>query len=579
MKRSMEILTRIGWVLVIGGTTGLATAIGTVGFIWILNFCYTYLLGTGDTHDGLWSGFAVLLLFSIPVVGGLLVGGIRARLPRGNIQGPADVVESVQTFRGEIPLSVGVRSVTASLVGLGVGASGGQYGPLVHLGATVGSAIARFMGSGAWVGSTGIACGVAAAISTAFTAPIAGVLFAHEVVLRHFSLRAFAPVTVSAIVGYIIAGPVLDQQPLLALSSSTVGSIVDYVLFIALGLASAVLAVVFMRLMVWTERRSIELSVPSILKPALAGVPVGLCLIWLPEVTGIGIGTMHSILEGNVFGMGDLVTILIAKLMLTAVCVGFGLAAGVFTPALVIGLLFGAVVGEGLVMLLEFGHSDIAIFAVCGAVAVASPVIGAPLSAILIVFELTRNYELTTAAMLSVVFANLVSYRIFGRSWFDRQLLNRGVDVSRGRDYLLLQTQLVEELMDSPPVTVFDSDTLAEVLGQMDGYDRNIAWVVDDEHVLTGALGYEAIRLLAIDQPDSATWPVSQVTVPLSVVLFPQTNLASAMEQIVDHSQDWLAVVESDENRKFLGVVSRSRIVTTYRSTLNRIREEEQATA
>jgi len=246
---------------------------------------------------------------------------------------------------------------------------------------------------------------------------------------------------------------------------------------------------------------------------------------------------------------------------------------------LVIGLLFGAVVGEGLVMLLEFGHSDIAIFAVCGAVAVASPVIGAPLSAILIVFELTRNYELTTAAMLSVVFANLVSYRIFGRSWFDRQLLNRGVDVSRGRDYLLLQTQLVEELMDSPPVTVFDSNILAEILAQMDGYDRNIAWVVDDENVLTGTLSYESIRLLAIDQPDSAAWPVSQVTAPLSVVLFPQTNLASAMEQIVDHSQDWIAVVESDECRQFLGVVSRSRIVTTYRSTLDRIREEEQATA
>ena len=128
-------------------------------------------------------------------------------------------------------------------------------------------------------------------------------------------------------------------------------------------------------------------------------------------------------------------------------------------------------------------------------------------------------------------------------------------------------------------MTVFDSDTLAEVLGQMDGYDRNIAWVVDDEHVLTGMLGYEAIRLLAIDQPDSAAWPVFQVTVPLSVVLFPQTNLASAMEQIVDHSQDWMAVVESDERRQFLGVVSRSRIVTTYRSTLDRIREEEQATA
>jgi CIC family chloride channel protein len=579
MIRGMDTVIRIGWVLVAGGTIGVATAGGTVGFIWILNFCYTHLLGSGDNHSGLRSGLAGLLLFTIPVIGGLLVGGLRARLPRGNIQGPADVVESVQTFRGEIPMSVGVRSVTASLVGLGVGASAGQYGPLVHLGATVGSAISRFMGQGAWVGSTGIACGVAAAISTAFTAPIAGILFAHEVVLRHFSLRAFAPVTVSAIVGYIIAGPILDQQPLLALSASVVGNIADYALFIVLGVVSAVLAVLFMRLMLWTERRSFEVPIPMALKPALAGIPVGLCLIWIPEVTGIGVETMRSALEGNIFGMGDLAVILIAKLVLTAVCVGFGLATGVFTPALVIGLLFGALVGQGLGIVFESGYSDLGIFAVCGAVAVASPVIGAPLSAILIVFELTRNYELTTAAMLSVVFANLVSYRIFGRSWFDRLLFNRGVDVSQGRDHLLLQSQSVGESMDSPLVTVLGSESLAEVLTQMDGQTRNLAWVVDSQHVLTGTLRYEAIRLLLIDQPDAADWPVSQAAVSTSAVLFPETDLATAMQQVANQSQDWIAVVEGAQHRRFLGVISRAKIVTTYQATRDRIREEEQASA
>ena len=579
MIRGMGTVIRIGWVLVAGGTIGVATAGGTVGFLWVLNFCYTHLLGSGDNYGGLRSGLAGLLLFAIPVVGGLLVGGLRARLPRGNIQGPADVVESVQTFRGEIPMSVGVRSVTASLVGLGVGASAGQYGPLVHLGATVGSAISRFMGRGAWIGSTGIACGVAAAISTAFTAPIAGILFAHEVVLRHFSLRAFAPVTVSAIVGYIIAGPVLGQRPLLALSASVVGNFADYALFIALGVVSAVLAVLFMRLMLWTERRSFEVPIPMALKPALAGIPVGLCLIWIPEVTGIGVETMRSTLEGNVFGMGDLAVILIVKLVLTAVCVGFGLATGVFTPALVIGLLFGALVGQGLGIVFGSGHSDLGIFAVCGAVAVASPVIGAPLSAILIVFELTRNYELTTAAMLSVVFANLVSYRIFGRSWFDRLLLNRGVDVSQGRDHLLLQSQSVAESMDSPLVTVLGSESLADVLTQMDAQARNLAWVVDSQHVLTGTLRYEALRLLLIDQPDAVDWPASQAAVSTSAVFTPETNLATAMQQVANQNQDWIAVVDGGQHRRFLGIISRAKIVTTYQATLDRIREEEQASA
>jgi CIC family chloride channel protein len=216
---------------------------------------------------------------------------------------------------------------------------------------------------------------------------------------------------------------------------------------------------------------------------------------------------------------------------------------------------------------------------VCGAVAVASPVIGAPLSAILIVFELTRNYELTTAAMLSVVFANLVSYRIFGRSWFDRLLLNRGVDVSQGRDHLLLQSQSVAESMDSPLVTVLGSESLAEVLTQMDAQARNLAWVVDSQHVLTGTLRYEAIRLLLIDQPDAVDWPASQAAVSTGAVFTPETNLATAMQQVANQNQDWIAVVDGGQHRRFLGIISRAKIVTTYQATLDRIREEEQASA
>ena len=135
MIRGMDTVIRIGWVLVAGGTIGVVTAGGTVGFLWVLNFCYTHLRGSGDNNGGLRSGLAGLLLLSIPVVGGLLVGGLRARLPRGNIQGPADVVEAVMSFKGGMPRVVGVMDGTASYGGRGVRAADGHYGHRVHIGA------------------------------------------------------------------------------------------------------------------------------------------------------------------------------------------------------------------------------------------------------------------------------------------------------------------------------------------------------------------------------------------------------------------------------------------------------------
>ncbi len=578
MSPTAAMAIRVGWVLLLGGSVGAVTSLGTVAFMWALDSLNDLLLWlpriANQAQTGTWW---LLVLFAVPVVGGLLVGLICRTLPNSRACGPADVVESVQTFRGRMPMAEGGRSIVASLLGLGVGASAGQYGPLVHLGATVGSAISRVTGRSAWVGSTAIACGVAAAIATAFTAPIAGVLFAHEVVLRHFSLRAFAPVTVAAIVGYIVAAPVLSHRPILDFSDVSVVNIGDYLLFVLLGVMSALVAVVFMRAMHWMGRYAERLSVQAWVRPALAGVPVGLCLIWLPEVTGIGLETMRLVLSGDHFGSTELLIMFPLKIALTVLCVGFGLATGVFTPALVIGLIFGALAGQGLDSLLGSGHSEIGIFAICGAVAVASPVIGAPLSAILIVFELTRNYELTTAAMVSIVFANMVSYRLFGHSWFDHQLNERGMDISQGRDRLVLEQHRIDELPITMPLTVQVLESVAAVAGHIEGQEQDTAWVVDDAGLLCGRVQLNSLRQLLSEGLDDRA--VGDVAEDIQVLLTPDTSFARAIDQAVDSSWEWVPVVESDGHRFFLGVLSKLSIIRSYQAILSQIREEEQAAA
>ena len=306
-------------------------------------------------------------------------------------------------------------------------------------------------------------------------------------------------------------------------------------------------------------------------------VPVGLCLIWLPEVTGIGLETMRLVLSGDHFGGTELLIMFPLKIALTVLCVGFGLATGVFTPALVIGLIFGALAGQGLDSLLGSGHSEIGIFAICGAVAVASPVIGAPLSAILIVFELTRNYELTTAAMVSIVFANMVSYRLFGHSWFDHQLNERGMDISQGRDRLVLEQHRIDELPITMPLTVQVLESVAAVAGHIEGQEQDTAWVVDDAGLLCGRVQLNSLRQLLSEGLDDRA--VGDVAEDIQVLLTPDTSFARAIDQAVDSTWEWVPVVESDGHRFFLGVLSKLSIIRSYQAILSQIREEEQAAA
>ena len=180
----------------------------------------------------------------------------------------------------------------------------------------------------------------------------------------------------------------------------------------------------------------------------VAGAALGVAAIWIPEILGIGGETVRAVLAGDIVASDRLLLLLVAKLLATALCIGFGFAGGVFGPALLIGALFGAFAAGGAEWVLGELRAETVVYATCGMVAVISAVIGGPLTSILIVFELTRNYELATAAMVSVVFSNLVSYRIFGRSFFDVQLEDRGFDVSLGRDKVILGDRRVGDYLN-----------------------------------------------------------------------------------------------------------------------------------
>jgi CIC family chloride channel protein len=569
-------IRRVSVITLLGFAVGCIVALAAVGFVegvlWLNDRLFISPRSRMLAGD---QGWLIVVTIAVPTLGGLVVGLLCQRIHEGRPHGPPEAIRAAQNYVAPMPVKGGILTAIAAFLSLGSGASVGHYGPLVHIGASLGSWLSRIAGSDRYLGTIGVGCGAAAAIAAAFNAPIAGLVFAHEVILRNYSLRAFAPVTVSATLGYVVATVVFQRPPLFRIENAEVAIPYESLAFIGVGIAGAVLATLFMRTVLYAGKISQRLALPGPLKTALAGLAVGLVAVQLPDVLGIGKEVLRFAIIENAIAAPELAVILVAKLLLTALCLGFGFAGGVFSPALLIGILFGALAGTGAEWVFGDNHSHISIYAVCGMVAVVSSVIGAPFTTILIVFELTRNYDLATAVMLSAAFASLVGQRIFGRSLFDVQLLSQGFDLSLGRDKMMVEQRTVGEFLSADYTAVSASTTLAQARDALVTDRRSEAYVVEEAGTYAGSIDLNRLMQLAAFGTAMTDTVVNHAE-PDVLVVKPRESIWKAMSMMEDFVGESIPVVE---DRQLKGVVFEASIVKAYLETLNEIRREENDAA
>ncbi len=368
------------------------------------------------------AGFISLLLFFF-------------KLPR--FHGPADAIIGANDKELGIDIKSGLLSAVASIAAIGGGAPVGQYGPLVHFGATLSAIIKKFARLKDTSGEVLLGCGVAAAISAAFSAPLAGILFAHEVVLRHFALRTFAPVTIASATAFAVMQNFFPMDPILPQIDTSISNFSEVLSLAIIGLIGGIIAVVFMRLFSFFGAQAAKVPGPVYTRPFYPAVTLVIVASFVPQIMGLGTETVIATIEGKI-GISVLIGILILKTVMTAFSISFSFFGGVFSPALLIGIAFGGAVGAFGMANFGFSAETAALCTLAGMGAVISSTIGAPISTILVVLELTQDYQATTGVMISVVFANLISNELFGRSLFDKQLFARGFDMQLSRQDLKL---------------------------------------------------------------------------------------------------------------------------------------------
>jgi CIC family chloride channel protein len=550
--------------LVVGGLASLAAIAFIESVDWLNDVLLISPRSRVQVQNPLLLSVATIM---VPMLGGLVVGFVIQRYSTEQRPlGPPDAIRAVQ-LRAPLPsVRSGVVSTLAAIVSIGSGASVGQYGPMVYMGAIAGNLVSQLKLHIENLQNIAIACGVAAAISTAFNAPIAGLVFAHEVLLRHYSLQAFAPTTVAAATGYVIANTIFERPPLFLVEFSGVGHSYEFALFALIGFICAFLSVGFMRLIFYINALAPKLLVPAMYQPALAGLIVGMVALQLPDVLGLGQETLRFATIEGAFESWELILLVFTKMGLTALCIGLGFSGGVFSPSLLIGILFGAF-SWTVVELIGVPNSGVVVYAICGMMALTSPIIGAPLTTILIVFELTHNYDLTIAAMVAVVFANLLAFRLLGRSMFDVVLARSGVDLSLGRDRALLEHTKIIDLPINDFVRVDLNDSTQRVIEKLTKDGRSEAVVIDSKGIYQGIV--RIVDLLGQDLNS-----ISENLHTDSPVFDEDTTLWQGMSALEGFVGEAVPIV-SQTDATLIGMIAESELITTYQKIARGLRSEE----
>lgn len=507
---------------------------------------------------------------------GAIVGLIMDRLVgEERHHGVAGVLEAVTLAGGHLPYRRMPAKALASALSLGAGASVGPEDPSVQIGANLGS----------WFGSLLhlreeqirllVAAGAASAIAAAFKAPIAGVFFALEVILNGaFETRAFGVVVLAAVVSSVLTGAI-EPAPELGRFNYTLGGPLEILLVIPLGAVLALVSVLFMRVVDWQHHLWGRARLPRQARTALAGALVGVVALFLPEIMGAGRETMQAILSGaGGFSSGLLLALAVFKLLMTALSLGGGFVGGIFAPSLFVGTALGGLYGQIVNALLPgVAIGDPPAYAIAGMAATMAGVVRAPITAIMLVFELTNDYRLILPIMLATVTCIFLAERFEPFGIYTRALLRKGVRLPQGRDIDLMQGMTIGEVMRTPAPTITEDASLLALRDTLRQHGVHALCAVAGDGLLCGIVTLSDLQR-AYSQGGDQSLTVGDICTREVATVSPDDRLWLAVRMMGTRGVGSIPVVRPG-TREIVGLIARSDIMRAYNIAIARKLEDQ----
>ena len=575
--------------ILIALVVGLGTGIGAVIFRYLITFFE--FVGYSWIPEKFPSLGNLVVVF-VPAVGGLIVGLLIynfAQEAKGH--GVPEVMEAVALHGGKIRPIVALVKSLASAISIGSGGSVGREGPIVQIGSSIGSTLGQKLHLSDEKIRILVACGAAGGIAATFNAPIAGVIFALEIILGQFSVRHFSLVVISSVASSIVGQAVFGDIPAFLIPVEYgITSMWEFAFYPILSVLAAFLGVLFVRSLYWTEDLFDDWKgIPDWLKPMVGGILLGgLALLYplltgvqwerMPQIFNVGYDVIESALAGNMLLSAALV-LLFLKLIATILTLGSGGSGGVFAPSLFMGAMLGTVFEMGIRTIFPNIIAPPGAYAMIGMAATFTAAAHAPITAVIILFELTGDYRIILPLMLTVVITTIVSQSILkGESIYTLKLSRRGVHLSRGRDVDILEGVQVKEVMSHDFTVISMNETLSSLSSLLNQTSSHGVVVLDEGGKLFGIVTVSDLRNAISSKFNLDKTLVKEVTTKRAdlLVTYPDETIGQALYRMGSRGLGRLPVISREDPHQVLGLVRRQNIIRAYHLALTRRSEITQ---
>ena len=555
---------------------GVGTGFGAVIFIRLLELIGS-LTRAVDGRIGLVAG--TLLTMGIA---GLLVGTIIARFAsEAKGHGVPEVMEAVVMRGGLIRARVAAAKVVASALTIGTGGSAGREGPIVQVGSALGSTLGQVFGFSEERITTLVACGAAAGIAATFNAPIAGAIFALEVILGSFTVRYFGAVVISSVTASVVSQIFLSGHQIFTVPAYPLNHLGEMPIYVVLGILSALAAIVFIRVLYFAEDLFDSWRVPLPVRTTVGMLLTGvLSLLIGREVLGAGLPFIDSSIAGNIDqAVGIMLLLLVGKLVATSLTLGSGNSGGVFAPSLFMGALLGGIVGIIANQLWPEVAVNPGAYAIVGMAAFFSGAARAPITAILIVFEMSRDYKLILPLMLATVLATIIAELLHPDSIYTLKLRRKGISLEQGRDVDVLDSVTVGEVMTTSINTINMDATLPELSDLFADTHRHGFPIIDELGKLSGIVTITDLDRAVLDELPRRTTAI-EIGIPRSrlIVATPSESVGEVLARMGTRGLGHMPVVAEEDPDQLLGMVRRRDIIQAYHLALSRRAEIQHRT-
>jgi CIC family chloride channel protein len=504
------------------------------------------------------------LIVGLPALGGLIIGPLiyfGAREAKG--PGIPEVMEAVAIRGGYIRPRVALVKILASAICISSGGSVGREGPIVQIGSSIGSTIAQFLKFPITIQRTLVGCGAAAGIAATFNAPIAGALFALEVILGDFGLATFSPVVLASVTATTISRHYFGNFPAFIIPPFKLASLWDFAFYPVLGVVAGFTALLFIATLYKSEDIFEKVPVPEYVRPAVGGLILGLLLLQWPHVFGVGYGAINMSLINKIPALLLLMLIFI-KILATSVTIGSGGSGGIFAPSLFIGAMLGGFFGLAVHTAFPQVTADPEAYALVAMGALVAGTTHAPITSIIMIFELTATYEIILPLMITCIISMIITTSLKRGSIYTIKLARRGVFLRHGREQRLLQTLRIRDVMSDYFPTIGENTPLMEIIDYLKTYNVSYLYVVNRAGALTGIISFSDIRP-ALQEPALEDLVVAaDLATRDPMTTHPSDSMLTALEKMSEKGILQLPVVAEDDPGKIVGTVNQKDLLRAH---------------